>query len=327
MFLPLISPSLHQVLKQSSQPWELLSDEGGIYELQKLEVLFAIEVFNEGKDLIVWSSLNCDNICNMVPNVVVFIDWLLSLLLFLSQFFIAGADVLDELDDSFEVIVVDAVFDLVLSAEGVVSFEEGIEQLGNAIFHRFLLKDPLQYQLSNKFDVAQNVLLLVLEEDLLVLWRLELGELVDFLVEGVLDSIDEEVFEWIVLLALLFLLGTLELEFVALEFGEVVTKFGVCACVFGLIPSLLDDFFNEDLANIDVVEEVRNDVNLDGCEVLWDNQVEVVNDFLLALFDMVQRLILLCLQSVKVLSCHVLNVLLHLASFKGLVFTNGDLHT
>lgn len=75
----------------------------------------------------------------MVFNGFVVILRLLSFFLFLVEFLVEFADVFNELDDSFEVVVVDAVLDLILKAVSVVAFEERIEQLGDAVFHCFLL--------------------------------------------------------------------------------------------------------------------------------------------------------------------------------------------
>lgn len=72
----------------------------------------------------------------------------------------------------------------------------------------------MEDKLRDELYVAQNVLLFLLQEVLLVLRRLEFREFIDFEVKGMLDSVDEEVFERIVLLSLLVLLFRL----LALEF-------------------------------------------------------------------------------------------------------------
>jgi hypothetical protein len=91
----------------------------------------------------------------------------------------------------------------------------------------------------------------------------------------VLHVLDEQELERIFLFFL-----RLEVEVRWGFFAEVVAKFGVGAGVLGLIPCLLDDFIDKSLADNLALKEIRKDILFDVAQVLRDDQVEVVDNFL-----------------------------------------------
>lgn len=210
--------------------------------------------------------------------------------------------------------------------EGVVVLEEGLKELGDAVLDGAFLEDAVDDEFGDELHVAQNVFLLLFQEDLLVLGSLKLGELFDLLVEGVLHPLDQKVFEGVVLLALLLLLHSLKLELAWVSLAEIAAQLGIGACVFRLVPGLLDDFLDEGLQHVGVIKEVLDDVLLDEAEILWDDEVEVVDDFLSGLLYGVEVLEFLLLEGGEVAAGHLLDLVLDLAGLKGLVLAHGDLH-
>lgn len=330
MLLPLVVPSLHQVLQQSAESWELLSYVADVDELQQLEVLVASEEFSLVQSGSMGRALQSKNGLHVVLDRFKIIVALLFLFSLLSELFVGLSDVLDELDDGFEVEVVDAVLDLIVMSEGIVVPQERLKELSYAVLDGPLLEDLVEDEFGNELDVAEDDLLLVLEEELLLLVRLELWELFDFLIEGVLHLLNKVVLEGVVLLLLALLallLGlALELELVRVPLAEVAAEFGVGAGVLGLVPGLLDDLIDEHLADLPVVEEVLDDVLLDVLQVFGHDEVEVVDDLLLGLFNDVHGLVLLGLEGGKVLAGHVLDLVLHDTGLEGFVLADGDLH-
>ena len=60
-----------------------------------------------------------------------------------------------------------------------------------------------------------------------------------------LHFLNQKVFERI----LFILLASFILEISWVSFSEILAKFGIGASIFGLIPSLLDDFVDQNLAD------------------------------------------------------------------------------
>lgn len=104
-----------------------------------------------------------------------------------------------------------------------------------------------------------------------------------------LHLFNQQEFEGVVLFA------AFELELGRRPFGEVLAQFGVGAGVFGLVPRLLDDFLDEDLADFLILVHIADDILLDFLEVFRDDEVEVVDNLFLALIDHIHALVLLLL--------------------------------
>lgn len=151
-------------------------------------------------------------------------------------------------------IVVDAILDFVVVAVVIVVLKEGLKELRNTILDRSLFKDLVNDELSNELDIAENVLLFVLEEGLLVFRALELRELLDFLIKRVLNSFNKEIFEGIVLLSFFLFLYSFELELIRVALAEITAQLSVGAGIFGLVPCLLNDFLNQGSADIHIFE-------------------------------------------------------------------------
>ena len=141
-----------------------------------------------------------------------------------------------------------------------------------------------------------------------------------------LHSLDQKVFEGVVLLALLLLLRSLELELAWVTLAEIAAQLGIGACVFRLVPGLLDDFLDEGLQHIGVIEEVLDDVLLDEAQIFRDDEVEVVDDFLSAFLHHIEVLEFLLLEGGEVAAGHLLDLVLDLAGLESLVLAHGDLH-
>ena len=60
----------------------------------------------------------------MVFDVVIVVLWLLWLFVFLIEFFVSFTNILNELDYSLEVIVIDTVFNIFVEAVGIVVLNE-----------------------------------------------------------------------------------------------------------------------------------------------------------------------------------------------------------
>ena len=69
-----------------------------------------------------------------------------------------------------------------------------------------------------------------------------------------------------------------------------MAKFGISACISGLIPSFFDDLGNKGLAASFAAEEVRKKISLDISHVFRNDQVEIVHNLSSVFLSLVKRL-------------------------------------
>jgi hypothetical protein len=97
----------------------------------------------------------------MLFNFSIAVRNLFSLFLFFTNFIVGGSNILNEFYDSFIMEIINTIFDLIVVLESIEMLEERFKKLRNAIFYSFFLENFVNDKFSNKFDVAEDLLLLI----------------------------------------------------------------------------------------------------------------------------------------------------------------------
>jgi hypothetical protein len=97
----------------------------------------------------------------MLFNFSIAVRNLFSLFFFFTNFIVGGSNILNEFYDSFIMEIINTIFDLIVVLESIEMLEERFKKLRNAIFYSFFLENFVNDKFSNKFDVAEDLLLLI----------------------------------------------------------------------------------------------------------------------------------------------------------------------
>lgn len=97
----------------------------------------------------------------MLFNFSIAVRNLFSLFFFFTNFIVGGSNIFNEFNDSFIMEIINTIFDLIVVLESIEMLEERFKKLRNAIFYSFFLENFVNDKFSNKFDVAEDLLLLI----------------------------------------------------------------------------------------------------------------------------------------------------------------------
>jgi hypothetical protein len=98
----------------------LLFNEGVVDKFKQLKILVSIKILHQLKKLIIWGVLELHNISHL------FNDGIVVMLFILISFEILEGfpDIFNEFKDGFKIVVINAVFDLVITFKSVIMPQE-----------------------------------------------------------------------------------------------------------------------------------------------------------------------------------------------------------